>query len=308
MLPSSAQPFFLAWPRIVLLLVLCGCAGTPEVDATLSESPVRAVYLERITDRTFQAAHPIKLSDRLLTQVLRGIVIKDSQGLLTQFTTGASSLHPAFTEEEAVFLAPLISDGLARAASDQRIGFRMVQRGARGLSQAVGAGVGSSEPLSRLSAPEVTSGAVYAYGRSLYVTLREYRHRIDSPDTINMPNRRIPDRTGLATRTVLFVPESAKRPESYHGKDDGGETIAIDYELLATLPSPSAVPVSAGVHSAEPVQSSPDATDRGTDSRLRLLQEQMHQKDVELEELRKELRDIREQLTEPSTKQAPSRR
>lgn len=294
-----------------LFLYMYGCALRPEVDVTLAESPLGAVYLERIPDRTFQAAHPIKISEDTMARVLRGLLVKENQGLLNQFISGAAAPQRAFTDEEVQFLAPLLSNGLTRAAADQQIGFRVIQRGPTAYSQTVGASVGSSEPPLRLSPPETTSGGLYAYGRSLYVTLREYRRRPEGPDTINMPNRRIPDSTGLANRTVLFVPESARRPASYRGKDDSGVTVAIDYELLAALPLASTVPASSsGARPIEPVPtpSIQGSAESGADPQLRSLQDQMHQKNVELEELRKELRDIRQQLNDPSTTRSPAQR
>ena len=62
---------------------------------------------------------------------------------------------------------------------------------------------------------ESTMGSLYAYGRSLYLTLTEYRYRTDRAETINTANRRIFNPTGLANRTVHFVPESVKCPNSY---------------------------------------------------------------------------------------------
>src|SRR4051812_48213866 len=135
-----------AIPFVVgLFLSLAGCALRPDIDVTLAESPMGAVYLERIPDRSFEAAHPIKISEDTIGRTLRGILVTENQGLLNQLISGAASPQPAFTEDAVQFLTPLISNGLTRAASDQEIGFRVIQRGRTAYSQAVGASVGSSE-------------------------------------------------------------------------------------------------------------------------------------------------------------------
>lgn len=304
------RPFpFLMLRMTVLgsLLSLWSCASTPELDLLLAESPRGAVYLERIPDRSFQAAHPIKIDQDTLARVLRGISVKEHQGLLQDFLAGQTPVLSAFTDDEIRFLAPLLAEGLTRAASDQQIGFRLIQPGSPGDSQSVAAGAGSSESPVRLALMETSRGYLYAYGRSLYVTLVEYRVRSERAASINKANRRLPDPSGLMNRTLSFTPESANRPDSYRGKNTTGTTLVIDYEGLAAfstnIPAQSNHSVPAQGAARSPIPSS--APDAGTEGRLRLLQEQMGQKNRELEDLRKELQDIRRQLTEP-TKTPPA--
>src|SRR5215207_6571327 len=81
----------------VFMLSLPSCASSPELDTMLAESPQGAVYLERISDRSFQAAHPIKLNQDTLARVLKGILVKEDQGLLRNLVAGQPSMTPAFT-------------------------------------------------------------------------------------------------------------------------------------------------------------------------------------------------------------------
>jgi hypothetical protein len=294
----------LCLPVLTLLtLVLNGCASSPEVDTVIKESSQGSVYLERIPDRSFQAAHPLKLNQDTVARVLSGIQVKEDQGLLRSLARGQSALVPAFSAEEVRFLSPLMTDALTKAASDQQVGFRLVQFGS-GFSQKTGGGVGSSEVSDVLPVKEMTRGALYAYGRSLYVTLTEYRARSEPPDTVNMPTRRLPDSTGLTNRTLSFAPESAKRPDSFRGKQATDSTLVIDYELLASLPQTTptiSVPTRAEAQASPSNQPPP-----GTEKQLRALEDEMRHKNVELEELRKELQDIRRQLdTQPSNQVTP---
>jgi hypothetical protein len=214
------------------VLTLSGCATGPDVDEMIKDSPRGSVYLERIADRSFQAAHPIKLDVLTIARILRGVHVRDDHSTLQTFFSGKPDALRAFSDEEVTFLTPLIAEGLRRAAPDQQVGFRIAQIGIPGHAHNTGGGVGSSEPPLTLHPRESTTGVIHAYGRSLYLTLTEYRLRAEPANTINMANRRLPDDTGLINHTVLFVPEAAKRPDSYLDARSTDKTLVIDYELL----------------------------------------------------------------------------
>jgi len=229
------------------VLIFSACSTGSELETKIDESPQGAVYLKRITDRSFQAAHPIKIDSGTIALVLSGIRIRESQ-------SAAPDVRRAFSGSEVGYLAPLISEGLRRAASDQQIGFKVERVGPR----------------------ETTTAILYAYGRSLYVTLNETG-------------------TGIANRTVSFVPEAAKRPDSFLDVESINNTLAIDYELLAMLPPASSIPAST---QSAPAPALPQAANGGKAEPVG--------KDAEIEELRKELREIKKQLAEQEAERARS--
>jgi hypothetical protein len=105
-----------------------------------------------------------------------------------------------------------------------------------------------------------------------------------------MAIRRIFNPAGLANRTVHVVPESAKRPDSYRTVRSTDATLVIDYDLLATMPTASDMR-STTAQPPTPVKEEPT------------------QRDTDLDELRKELRDIKKKLTdqeEERTRSTPS--
>jgi len=130
-------------------------------------------------------------------------------------------------------------------------------------------------------------GSLYAYGLLLYLTLTEYRHRTERAETINTANRRIFNPTGLANRTVHFVPESVKRPDSYRTARSTDATLAIDYDLLATMP---AAPDMRSTAAQPPTPAKGEPTQRDTD----------------LDALRKELQDIKKKLAEQEAERTRS--
>lgn len=296
----------LAW----VLLPAAGCTTGARVDLLVRETAQGTVYLDRLPDRQFQASHPIRLDQAMIARTLQGVIIREETGLLRTLSSSQKPTVPVFSGTEIAFLAPAIAEGLKQAASDQQVGFRLVQTSDGGYRERAGAAIGSSEPPLRHSSPETTSGRVYAYGRSLYVYLTEYRQRRDDSDTVNMPNRRVPDSSGLLNRQVLFVPAEALRSDQFAPTfvEDPANVLIIDYDLLAKLPAPSPTTsvTSPPAEKTQPSQALPSARPMETDTDLRAIREDLKKKDSEVEELRKELQDIKRQLDQQQTNRSSS--
>lgn len=282
-------------PRLAYLLLtgitlaLSACATGSDLDLTIHESDRGAVYVERIPDRSFQTAHPVTLSADTMARVLRGVVVKDGRGGLGNLASGKSEAIRAFGNEDVEYLTPLLIEGLTKAAADQQIGFRVVKIIEPIQSQSVGTviclsdvrfpGVCESEKSQGTTSEESTEGSLYAYGRSLYLTLTAYRHRTEQAETSTVASRRLLNLAGLGNRTVHFVPESAKRPDSYRTARSTDTTLVIDYGLLATMPVVSDVRSTPG-QSPTTVKGEPT------------------QRDADMDELRKELLEIKKKLVE----------
>ena len=92
-----------------------------------------------------------------------------------------------------------------------------------------------------------------------------------------------PDRYGAGgptpAPTILFVPESAKRPDSYRDARSTDATLVIDYDLLATMPATADI---------GPTAAQPPTPTTGKPA----------QRDDDLDTLRKELQDIKKKLDE----------
>ena len=283
------------YPRHAVLLLagttlaLSACATGPDLDLTIHESDRGAVYVERIPDRSFQTAHPITLSADTIARVLRGVVIQDGRGVLGKPSVSKPEAVRVFGDEDVEYLAPLLVEGLTRAASDQQVGFRVVKIGAPTQLQFAGAvfcvsdvrspGVCESEQSEAKTSMEATGGSLYAYNRSLYLTLTEYRHRTDRTESTSMAHRQPFTLSGLSNRTVHFIPESAKRPDTYRTARTTDVTLMIDYSLLATMPAASDLrPTTA--QSLMPTKGAPT------------------QRDADVDELRKEMQEIKKKLAD----------
>ena len=277
-----------------ITLALSACTTGPDLDLKIHESERGSVYVERISDRSFQAAHPITLSADTMARVLRGVVVKARPGVLGNMVSTKREAVRAFGDEDVEYLAPLLVEGLTKAAADQQVAFRVIQVSAPSNPQSSGTTLClSSVRFPGVCASEITQestgGSLYARERSLYLTLTDYRHRSDRAESDNPANRPIYNSTGLGNHTVQFIPESAKRPDSYRTAGSIDATLVIDYNLLATMPMPIAPEVrSTAAQPAIPVKGEPA------------------QRDTDLDEMRKELRDIKKKLAEQETERTRS--
>ncbi len=283
------RPYTMPGPiasTLLACLIATGCASSPRAGVTIHDSPRGSVFLERIQAGSFQATHPITLETGVIARALRGIQVRDDRNTLQAFLASRPEAVRAFSDQEADFLAPFISTALAKASPDQRIGFRVSQ-----TTQPLGSNredPGPSEP-SMTSAPgEITSGVLFAYGRSLQIQLTGFRSGSQKRSMIDGPNRHYVDRTGLTGRKLEFLPEEAQRPETFRVGDTEFPTLVIDYEKLATFPERPAASTPVPPAAAGPDQ--PPAPAAVTAE--------------EVEALKQELREIKRQLQEQQSKEA----
>ena len=223
----------LSHSRSLLLALICfvGTAcGTTPTGKILFDSPRGTVSLQTLPDRSFYATHPITLEPDLVAQVLKGMEIQTQEVGIQKMLDGILPPVPAFSEEEIEFLAPLLAQGLRTATATQSVAYRIqnTYEGSKFES----------------STTETTAGSLYAYGRQLFVTLSQWRfsgarERLNVRN-INYQSVGIDYSSGLKSRTLLFSPKAAQRPDSIDPYPDHDETahhsphrfIAIDYELL----------------------------------------------------------------------------
>jgi len=248
---------------IGITLTLFACATRPELDLTIHESDRGAVYVERISDRSFRAAHPITLSADTMARVLRGVAVKEDRGPFGNLIIGRPGAVRAFRDEDIQFLAPLLAEGLTKAASDQQVGFRVIRPGMNDLAK----------------------GSLYAHERSLYLTV-PWLTPLSSTGA---------DQPALPP-TIFFIPESAKRPDTYRDARSTEMTLIIDYDLLASLPTDLGVPPPGQA----PIGAPPIATGQTTAPvpATQTIQSPTQPSEREWDDLRKELQGLKRKFAE----------
>jgi hypothetical protein len=303
--------------------LLIGACASPGPRTVIKENPQGTVYLEPLPKGDEQATHPLALPDSTVRQVLRGVQVVGDKNAVENLFDSTLKPTPVFSETEVAFLTPLLVQALGQATPQQQVSFRVSHLVSPiAYQEREGAGVGSSQSAPYGPEPETTSGSLYAYGRSLYLTLSEYRHRPARPDAVNMPNRRLPDRTGLDRAKVVFTPEAAKRPDlfkqsSFFG-DSEATTVVIDYQLLAKLPPvqtpQAAVPAPQPAQAQEKVEPKPAerapaeaaTPPAATAQELQSVKDLLIKKDMEMQEMKEELKAMKKQLADQDAERRPA--
>jgi len=283
----------------VLLALFCfifaACGTTGQTGKVLFDDPRGTVSLQTISDQSIQANHPIDLDPTLLAQVLRGMEVQDQERGLQSLIGRAPAPIPVFSDDEIQFLAPLLAEGLRTAAPNQRIEYRV---------QTIHEG-----SLLESSIIETTAGSLYAYGRSLYMTLSQYRYaparvNLHANDGAYRMNR--PDASGLQSRILLFSPSSAQRSEAFNPLVGGKSTdrfLAVDYQILQQAP-PAAAGQTVPQTGTSPMSGSPAGSSAS--------ESQTHKTEAlaqEVEALRKELQSVQKQLgNQPANPDSPKKK
>ena len=182
-----------------LALVIGGCAGGTK----LAHNSKGSVYLEEVTDWSFEASHPAVIDQLTITKIVKGVYGNDGQSGSSRMSAGGGKPMRIFSDEDAEFLSPLLAQGLSKAKPEQLVRFR--------VSSSAGS---SSEP---------TTGSIYVQKESIYLTIGK-----GAKPTGFMPES--------ASRT-----EPA--PAYAAGGALGAMAMIIDYHALARAPMPSAMAI-----------------------------------------------------------------
>jgi hypothetical protein len=181
-----------------LALVLSGCAS----GTNLAHNAKGSVYLEEVTDWSFEASHPAVIDQLTITKIVKGVYGNDNQSGSLRTSAGGSKPMRTFSDEDAEFLSPLLAQGLSKAKPEQLVGFR--------ISSSAGSG----------SAP--TTGSIYVQKGSVYLTIGK-----GGKPTVFMPES---------------AAHTEPAPAYAAGGAAGAMTMIIDYHALAKAPMPAAMP------------------------------------------------------------------
>ena len=252
-------------------LVMSGCAGGTK----LTHNAKGSVYLEEVTDWSFEASHPAVIDQLTITKIVKGLYSNDDASGSSRMSAGGSKPMRIFSDEDAEFLSPLLAQGLSKAKPEQLVGFR--------VSSSAGSG---SEP---------TTGSIYVQKGSIYLTIGK-----GAKPTGFMPES--------AART-----EPA--PAYAAGGALGAMVMIIDYHALAMAPMPAAMPIAkaapitpiAPMMAAAPAKAETVSASAGQEagqndfmaqklSDLKKANEALYKKDTEIIMLRKESEWMKREL------------
>ena len=250
---------------VACVLLISGCAS----GAKLAQNPNNSVYLEEVSDWSFEASHPAIIDQQTITKIVKGLYANDSITGSSRMSAGGSKPMRIFSDEDVEFLSPLLTQGLAKAKPEQLVGFH--------ISSSAGSG---SEP---------TTGSLYVLKESIHLTLRKGTEPIGF-----MPES--------AART-----EPA--PAYASNGEPGAMTMIIDYHAMAKAPMPAYLPMAkatsvlpatqprAQAASDSTVQEAGDAELTAQRlSEIKTVRDALTKKETEISMLRKEAEWMKRQL------------
>jgi hypothetical protein len=184
-------------------LLMSGCSG----GSKLIHNAKGGVYLEEVTDWSFEASHPAIIDQQTMIKVVKGMYHNDGMSGSSRMSAGGSKPMRVFNDEDAEFLSPLLTQSLAKAKPEQIVWFR--------ISSSAGSG---SEP---------TTGSLYVHKGSIYLTI----------GTGVKPTDFMPESAARTEPASTYAASGAS----------DATTMIIDYHALATAPMPAAMPVAKAI-------------------------------------------------------------
>ena len=180
-------------------LIISGCAGGTKPVHTAKGG----VYLEDVSDFSFEASHPAVIDQVTMAKIVKGIYRNDGMNGSSRMSVGGSKPMRIFSDEDAEFLSPLLAQGLAKAKPEQLVWFR--------VSSSAGSG---SEP---------TTGSIYVQKGSLFLTIGKGAMATDF----------MPETAAHTEPAPTYAADGAA----------DAVMMVIDYQALATAPMPAAMPL-----------------------------------------------------------------
>jgi len=218
--------------RLIMFGVLCsfllgGCAAPQLYSRVVYEDPASFVRLEfsptaQSDEPETLHAHPADLTEEQLTQVFKGLLVRETRSVFLLLFMDQAPILPAFTEKEVLFLTKHVGKALRQVVPEEVVTFYL------------------SRPLNATTR-EVTSGSVFVQKQQLHFILSNYRTVYSIPPFGMIYDRRHPSYS-LAPRTldVLFEPSDYTIPnrvsffESLVGEAHE-EEIILDLSRFSTL-------------------------------------------------------------------------
>lgn len=120
-----------AWGLAALMLVVVaggGCARLPYTTKVIHEDQRARVKLLQEVDGS-RYAHPVTLTPAEVAAILRGFSLREQKSLPLRWFAEEAPPVPAFREDEAQVLAPLLADALGKAAPGERVAFEIYAPG-----------------------------------------------------------------------------------------------------------------------------------------------------------------------------------
>jgi hypothetical protein len=226
---------------VILALIGAGlieaCSPRQFTTATIYDQPDAYVRLEfdRTVKKETEHSHPVSLRPEQIAAVLAGVRIEEPLALVRGDILQRDPvppIHPAFTEKDIAFLAPLLAMALSKAMPEEVVTFYQT----RSISA---------------NTREVTSGGLFIQGDELHLILANYRSQtryMGDMGVVETQDDRFTPMQSLAPQSgrLNFEPLSSKREKPSGGVEkllqQDRRELTVLYKQLPPRPLVQAVP------------------------------------------------------------------
>ena len=202
MMDRKPRPGWFLRVSLLLVATLTACTVPQIPSRIVYEDPTNFVRVELdpnvLPDQPdTRHAHPATIGTELMTDILKGITVRDHRIFIQVWFAGEAPKESAFRDEEIGFLALQLSVALSKASPDERVTFYL------------------RYPQTSIKR-EVTSGGLYVQGDELHFALSNQREIYGIPAYGMVYDRRYPALPIVPKDfDVFFEPENAVILKTY---------------------------------------------------------------------------------------------
>lgn len=223
-IPYSPRNFFLtliisvitALGSLALLMSISACSLVPTVQTPIHQSERGTVALRTFSDPEFKASHPKTLESTMMFQVLQGLRVQEQKSTLAKLMTGEVSPVPVFSQDQIIYLAPILTSAFSQATAEEQVTFLLTNNSSNERTH--------------------TEGTLFIEDSFLYLSINQYRAHSTQPALLSKP-------TSSFNRPkeweLKFYPISALQNQTERVRVSNDDTILnmlhIDYNLLNKL-------------------------------------------------------------------------
>ena len=201
---------------LALLMSISACSLVPTVQTPIHQSERGTVALRTFSDPEFKASHPKTLESTMMFQVLKGLRVQEQKSTLAKLMTGEVSPVPVFSQDQIIYLAPILTSAFSQATAEEQVTFLLNNH--------------SSNQRTR------TEGFLFIENSLLYLAITQYRTPITQTAILSQPTTSF---NRPKEWRLEFYPVSALQNQTEGVRVSNDDTILnmlhIDYNRLATF-------------------------------------------------------------------------
>ena len=156
-----------AWSSLALIMSISACSLVPTVQTPIHQSEQGTVALRTFSDPEFKASHPKALESTIMFQVLQGLRIQEQKGSLAKLMTGEGPPVPVFSQNQIIFLAPILTSAFSQATAEEQVTFLLTNNS--------------------LNEKTHTKGRLFIEDSFLYLSISQYRTPSTQPALLSKP-------------------------------------------------------------------------------------------------------------------------